>query len=232
MKSKRMTKAASAFEKQKQYSFVEALEILKASPPVKFDQSVELAIKLGADPRKSDQQVRGTVALPKGTGKAVRILVFAKGEKLDEAMAAGAEIAGTYEVVQKVKNGWVDFDAVVATPDMMREVGKLGKVLGPRGLMPTPKGGTVTADVAKAVQEIKAGKIEYKLDRHAVINTMVGKLSFESNDLQENIDALLLAIQRSKPATAKGKYFQSIAISSTMGPGVSIDLLGTNLQLT
>jgi large subunit ribosomal protein L1 len=208
----------------KVYSLAEAIEILQKCPPVKFDQSVELSLKTGVDAQKSDQQVRGTVSLPNGTGKRSTILVFAKGEKVKEALDAGADYAGNEEYFEKIKNGWTDFTAVIATPDMMRDVGKLGKVLGPRGLMPTPKGGTVTTDVAKAVAEVKAGKIEFKSDKHGVINTLVGKISFNKEKLVENIIALLSAITRSKPSTAKGQYLKSMALSSTMGPGLKIDL--------
>jgi large subunit ribosomal protein L1 len=178
----------------------------------------------GVDPRKSDQQVRGSVSLPNGTGKQVVLIVFARGDKVKEALAAGADFAGNDDLFEKIKGGWLEFSAVVATPDMMRDVGKLGKVLGPRGLMPTPKAGTVTTDVAKAVAEIKAGKIEFKTDKSGVINTLVGKLSFSAEKLLENIRALLTAIQRAKPATAKGNYFKSLALSSTMGPGLKINI--------
>lgn len=221
--SKRNREIAKHYEVLKPYSFQDAIEILKKCPPVKFDQSVEVSLRMGVDPRKSDQHVRGTVSLPNGTGKTLKILVFAKGEKLQEALAAGADYAGNEELFEKVNGGWTDFDAVVATPDMMREVGKLGKVLGPRGLMPTPKAGTVTTDVAKAIQELKGGKIEFKLDRHGVISNGVGKLSFASDKLLENIQSYLHAIQRAKPATAKGQYLKSVVLSSTMGPGLKID---------
>ncbi len=206
------------------YSLKEAIAILKKWPPVKFDQTVEVSLKLGVDPRRSDQSVRGTVSLPNGTGKTIRILVFAKGDKVKEALAAGADYAGHEELFEKVSGGWTDFDAVVATPDMMRDVGKLGKVLGPRGLMPTPKAGTVTTDIAKAIQELKGGKIEFKLDRHGVINNGVGKLSFNEDQLEENILVYVTAIQRAKPASAKGHYMRSAVISSTMGPGLKFDL--------
>ncbi|MDP1880634.1 MAG: 50S ribosomal protein L1, partial [Parachlamydiaceae bacterium] len=194
------------------------------APAVKFDQTVEVSLKLGVDPRRSDQIVRGTVPLPNGTGKTIKILVFAKGDKVTEALGAGADYAGHEELIEKINGGWTDFDAVIATPDMMRDVGKLGKVLGPRGLMPTPKAGTVTTDIAKAVQELRAGKIEFKLDRHGVVNNGVGKLSFDSESLVQNIQTYLIAIQRAKPASAKGVYLQSMVISSTMGPGLKIDI--------
>lgn len=221
-KSKRIREIASKIDLQKSYSLEEAVAILKECPPVKFDQTVEISLKMGVDPRKSDQQVRGTVSLPNGTGKTLRVLVFARGDKVQEALQAGAEHAGNDDLLKKVADGWTDFDAVVATPDMMREVGKLGKVLGPRGLMPTPKAGTVTQDVVSAVKELQAGKVEFKVDRLGVINNLVGKISFEMPLLVENIRALLNAIIRAKPASAKGQYMQSLYISSTMGPGLKI----------
>ena len=210
--SKRIREIAKKLDLQKVYSLKEAIDILKKAPTVKFDQTVEVALKLGVDPRRSDQSVRGTVPLPNGTGKTIRILVFAKGDKVND------------ELFEKVNGGWTDFDAVIATPDMMRDVGKLGKVLGPRGLMPTPKAGTVTTDITKAIHELKAGKIEFKLDRHGVVNNGVGKLSFDAEKLEQNIQAYLIAIQRAKPASAKGQYMKSLVISSTMGPGLKIDL--------
>lgn len=222
--SKRIREIAKSLDVQKTYSVKEAIDILKKCLTVKFDQTVEVSLKLGVDPRRSDQSVRGTVSLPNGTGKTMKILVFAKGDKVKEALAAGADYAGHDELFEKVNGGWTDFDAVIATPDMMRDVGKLGKVLGPRGLMPTPKAGTVTTDIAKAVQELKAGKIEFKLDRHGVINNGVGKLSFDADKIVQNIQAYLTAIQRAKPASAKGHYMKSLVISSTMGPGLKIDL--------
>ena len=222
--SKRIREIAKGLDVQKTYGVKEAIDILKKCPPVKFDQTVEVSLKLGVDPRRSDQSVRGTVSLPNGTGKTMKILVFAKGDKVKEALAAGAEYAGHEELFEKVNGGWTDFDAVIATPDMMRDVGKLGKVLGPRGLMPTPKAGTVTTDIAKAVQELKGGKIEFKLDRHGVINNGVGKISFDAEKLFQNILAYLTAIQRAKPASAKGHYLKSLVLSSTMGPGLKIDL--------
>jgi len=222
--SKRTREIANLIDVTKTYNLQEAVDILKKCPPVKFDQSVEVALKMGVDSRRSDQSVRGTVSLPNGTGKTIRIIVFCKGDKVKEALASGAEYAGNEELLEKVSGGWTDFDAVIATPDMMREVGKLGKVLGPRGLMPTPKAGTVTTDIVKAIQELKAGKIEFKLDRHGVINNGVGKLSFAAEKLVENIRAYVFAIYRAKPATAKGHYMKSMRLSSTMGPGLKIDL--------
>lgn len=222
--SKRIREIAKLADTTKKYRVAEAIDILKKCPPVKFDQSVDISIRLGVDPRRSDQHVRGTVSLPNGTGKTMKILVFARGDKIKEALDAGADYAGHEELLEKVNGGWTDFDAVIATPEMMRDVGKLGKVLGPRGLMPTPKAGTVTTDIAKALKELKAGKIEFKLDRHGVINNGVGKLSFAAEKLVENIQSFLTAVQRAKPATAKGIYLRSAFITSTMGPGLEIDL--------
>ena len=226
MKSKRGREIAKLIDAQKLYKLEEAIDILQKCPPVKFDQSVDLALKTGIDAQKSEQQVRGVVSLPNGTGKTLVVVVFAKGDKLQEAIAAGADVAGNEDLFEKVKNGWTDFDAVISTPDMMREVGKLGKILGPRGLMPTPKAGTVTANVAEAVKEIKKGRIEFKSDKHGVVGSIVGKLSFTKEALTENIFALINAIARAKPATAKGHYMRSLVISSTMGPGLKVDLSG------
>lgn len=221
--SKRTREIAKGLDVVKTYNVKEAVDILKKCPGVKFDQSVDISLKIGVDPRRSDQHVRGTVSLPNGTGKSIVILVFARGDKAKEALAAGADYAGNDELFEKVNAGWTGFDAVIATPDMMRDVGKLGKVLGPRGLMPTPKAGTVTTDVAKAILELKSGKIEFKLDRHGIINAALGKLSFEASKLVENITAFLYAVQRAKPASAKGHYLKSMHLSSTMGPGLKID---------
>lgn len=208
----------------KAYTVDEAVALLKKCPPTKFDQSVEISLRIGVDPRRSDQHVRGTVSLPNGTGKTIRILVFVKGDKIKEALDAGADYAGHDELLEKVAGGWTDYDAVIATPEMMRDVGKLGKVLGPRGLMPTPKAGTVTTDIAKAIKELKGGKIEFKLDRHGVINNAVGKVSFADDKLVENVKAFITALLRAKPATAKGHYLKTCILSSTMGPGLKIDL--------
>ena len=222
--SKRTREIAKFAPTEKTLSMEEAIEILKKCPPTKFNQSVDIALRTGIDPRRSDQQVRGTVSLPNGTGKKIRVLVFAKGDKAKEALAAGAEFAGHDELFEKVNGGWTDFDAVVATPDLMRDVGKLGKVLGPRGLMPTPKAGTVTNDIAKAVQELKAGKIEFKVDKHGIINNMLGKMSFSADQLVENLRSFLQAIMKAKPASAKGIYLKSAYLSTTMGPGLKLDL--------
>lgn len=224
VKSKRLKKIYETIDTSCNYALSDALKVLLECPKVKFNESVEVSIKTGVDPRKSDQQVRGTVALPNGTGKTLKVVVLAKGEHAEKAKEAGADKVGEQDLIDDIKKGWTDFDALVVTPDMMREVGKLGKVLGPRGLMPTPKAGTVTTDVAKAVKELKAGKIEFKVDKGGVINNLVGKASFDVKSLEENIDTLLNAIIRAKPATAKGQYLKSMFVSTTMGPGLRIDI--------
>lgn len=223
-RSKRSREIDKSVDVVKTYTLDEAIAILKKCPPVKFDQSVELSLKTGVDAQKSDQQVSGTVTLPNGTGKSVILVVFARGDKIKEALDAGADYAGNEELFEKIKEGWIAFDAVIATPDMMRDVGKLGKILGPRGLVPTPKAGTVTNDVATAVKEVKAGKVKFKSDKHGVVNNMIGKLSFESHKLMENAVALLGAIVKAKPPTAKGQYLKSLVLSSTMGPGLKIGI--------
>jgi large subunit ribosomal protein L1 len=226
--SKRYKKMVENFDATKVYSLKEAVEILKKSPPVKFDESVDVSVYLSVDPKKADQQVRGTVPLPHGTGKQVRVLVFCQGEAIQAALSAGADYAGGDDLVKKVAAGWTDFDIVVSTPDMMREVGKLGKVLGPRGLMPSPKAGTVTRDVASGVKEIKAGKVEYKIDKSAVINNQVAKMSFGVTEIVENAETLINAILKAKPSSAKGQYVKSCFLTSTMGPGIRIDVQSIN----
>jgi large subunit ribosomal protein L1 len=205
------------------YPLRDAIELAKEASFAKFDETLEIAMRLGVDPKHADQMVRGTVVLPHGLGKTARVLVFASGEKIREAEEAGADHVGGEELAKKIEGGWLDFDAVVATPDMMRVVGRLGKVLGPRGLMPNPKAGTVSLDVAKAVTEIKAGKVEFRVDKTGIIHAPVGKLSFGADRLQENATALIGAVLRSKPAAAKGKYVRGVSVSSTMGPGIKVD---------
>lgn len=222
--SKRYNKVLNGLDLEKTYTLAEAAELLKNSTSVKFDESVDLSMHLSVDPKKADQQVRGTVSLPNGTGKTIRLVVITQGDLVKEALDAGADFAGSTEYLDKIKGGWTDFDVVLASPDMMRELGKLGKVLGPRGLMPSPKAGTVTRDIAKAVKEIKAGKVEYKVDKAAVINNLVGKLSFSKEAIAENAKALIEAVFKAKPSSAKGQYVKSLFLSSTMGPGLKIDL--------
>jgi large subunit ribosomal protein L1 len=205
------------------YHLEEAAELLRKAHFVKFDETVELVINLGVDPKQSDQMVRGTVVLPHGLGKSKRVLVIASGEKVREAQEAGADFIGGEDMVQKVAEGWTDYEAVIATPDMMKSAGKLGKVLGPRGLMPNPKTGTVTFEVARAVQEIKAGKVEFRLDKTGIIHSPIGKTSFPAKNLAENAQAVLNAVVKAKPAAAKGKYVKKITLTSTMGPGITID---------
>jgi large subunit ribosomal protein L1 len=215
--------AAKAKVQDRSYTLEEALPLVKELKYVKFDETVEVAIRLGVDPKHADQMVRGTVVLPHGLGKSKRVLVIAGAEKQKEAQDAGADITGGDDVVEKILGGWMDFDAVVATPDMMRGVGRLGKVLGPRGLMPNPKTGTVTTDIAKAVREIKAGKVEFRVDKTGIVHAPLGKVSFAADALVANAQALMESILKAKPAAAKGKYLKSITVSSTMGPGVRID---------
>src|SRR5574341_960143 len=206
------------------YALREAVDVVKSAAYTKFDESVDLAIRLGIDPKRSDQMVRGTTSLPHGTGKKVRVLVFAKGEKEQEARQAGADYVGSDDLMEKIKGGWMDFDCAISTPDLMGSVGKLGKVLGPRGLMPNPKTGTVTFEVGKAVREIKAGKVEFRVDKTAIIHAPVGKVSFGAEKLLENAKTLIDTVIKARPAAAKGRYVKSIALSSTMGPGVRVDL--------
>lgn len=222
--SKRKRKIAGQVDCTKKFTVKEAVEKLQSLDPVKFDQSVDISLKLGVDPRKSDQSVRGTVSLPHGTGKNVRVLVFAQGDKVKEALDAGAEYAGFTDYYDQVKNGWTDFDAVIVTPDLMREVGRLGKVLGPRNLMPTPKAGTVTQNVAEAVKLVKAGQIEFKMDKHSQIHSSVGKISFAVEGLEDNIRSLMSSILKAKPNSAKGQYLKTVFLSSTMGPGLQVDV--------
>ena len=220
--SKRMNEAKSQVE-AKQYEIDEALELMDKLPKAKFDESVELHVKLGVDSKQADQQVRGTIVLPNGTGKSKKVLVLAKSEKAAAAEAAGADYVGDDDMIAKIANeGWLDFDAIVATPDMMPALGRVAKILGPKGLMPNPKAGTVTVDTAKAVTEIKAGKVEYRLDKNNIIHTSIGKVSFGAAKIKENYEVLLDAIVKAKPAAAKGTYIKSIAISTTMGPGIKI----------
>ena len=215
--------AAEAVDRLKLHDLDEAVEALKAMPAAKFDESVDLSVKLGVDPRHADQMVRGTVVLPHGTGKTVRVLVLTQGPKIEEATAAGADHAGGDDYIEKIQGGWMDIDVIIATPDMMGKVGKLGRVLGPRGLMPNPKVGTVTMDVAKAVSEAKAGRVEYRVDKAGNIHCPVGRRSFEKNALVENVEAVIRELNRAKPAAAKGTYMQSCSISLTMSPSVKID---------
>jgi large subunit ribosomal protein L1 len=207
------------------YKLTEAAELIKKTHHTKFNETVELAINLGVDPKHSDQVVRGTVVLPHGLGKSVRVLVLAGGEKQREAQDAGADFVGGDDMVQKIMEGWTDYDAVIATPDMMKSAGRLGKVLGPRGLMPNPKTGTVTADVAKAIRETKAGKVEFRVDKAGIVHCPIGKIQFDGPKLAENAHALIGAVLKAKPAAAKGKYVKKITLTSTMGPGISVDLI-------
>jgi len=222
--SKRYAESVKLIDKTKEYEVKEALELIEKMPKTKFDETVELHVKLGVDSKHADQQVRGTVVLPNGTGKTQKVLVFAKGPKAEEAEKAGADFVGAEELIPKIQNdNWFDYDVVVATPDMMGVVGRLGKVLGPKGLMPNPKSGTVTMDVTKAINEIKSGKVEYRLDKTNIIHLGFGKVSFGSDKLLENYETIINAIIKAKPAAAKGQYIRSVAISTTMGPGIFIN---------
>ncbi len=222
-RGKKYLEAAKNIDRATQYDVAEAVSLVKKSAVAKFDETIEVHVRTGCDGRHAEQQIRGAVVLPHGTGKTVRVLVFAKGTKLDEAQAAGADFVGGEELIPKIQNeGWLDFDVVVATPDMMGVVGRLGKVLGPKGLMPNPKAGTVTMDVAKAINDIKAGKIEYRLDKSNIIHAPIGKASFTEEQIKDNFDALMGAILKAKPASLKGQYIKSCVLVSTMGPGVKI----------
>ncbi|GAF14833.1 LSU ribosomal protein L1p [Bacillus sp. JCM 19046] len=221
-KGKKYVDALKLVDRDAAYQAEEALELVKKTSIAKFDESVEVAVRLGVDPKKADQQIRGAVVLPHGTGKTQRVLVFAKGDKAKEAEAAGADFVGEDDLINKINQGWFDFDVIVATPDMMAQVGRLGRVLGPKGLMPNPKTGTVTFDVTKAVEEIKAGKVEYRVDKSGNIHVPIGKVSFESGKLLENFKTIIETLHKVKPSAAKGTYVRNIAVASTMGPGVRV----------
>ncbi|QSO47977.1 50S ribosomal protein L1 [Alicyclobacillus mengziensis] len=223
--TKRQAETAKIVDRSKDYEPLEAMETLKQVASAKFDETVEVAVRLGVDPRKQDQQIRGAVVLPHGTGKTARVLVFAKGDKAKEAEAAGADFVGDDEYITRISQGWLDFDVVVATPDMMGAVGRLGRILGPKGMMPNPKTGTVTFDVTRAVSEIKSGKIEYRLDKAGIVHAPIGKVSFAADELAANLGTLIDALRKAKPASAKGQYFRSTTVSSTMGPGLHVNVL-------
>src|SRR5581483_3932200 len=224
MAGKKYREALKSIDRQRRYSLEEAVKLVTQNKVASFDETVEMAVRLGVDPRQADQNVRGTVVLPHGTGRIARVLVIAKGEKEREAKEAGADYVGGEEVIRRIQEeGWLEFDRVIATPDLMAQVGRIGKILGPRGLMPNPKVGTVTFDVARAVSEVKAGKVDYRVDKAGVVHARIGKVSFGEQKLLDNAHALLAAIIRSKPASAKGNYIRSVAVSSTMGPGVRVD---------
>ena len=229
-KGKKLQEAAKLIDRNAVYSVEEAMELAKKTSTVNFDATVEVAFRLGIDTRKNDQQIRGAVVLPNGTGKTQKVLVFAKGEKLKEAEAAGADYVGDAEYIQKIQGGWFDFDVIVATPDMMGEVGKLGRVLGPKGLMPNPKTGTVTFDVAKAVEEIKAGKVEYRAEKAGIIHAPIGKASFDAEKLVENFKAVFDVVAKAKPASAKGTYMKSVNVTTTMGPAIKIDTASVEVK--
>ncbi len=222
-KGKNLRRIADQVDRQKLYATKDAIQLLKDVSFTKFDQTLEIAMRLGVDPKHADQMVRGSVVLPHGTGKKLRILVFASGEKIREAEEAGADFVGGEDYAQKIQDGWLDFEAVISTPDMMKVVGRLGRVLGPRGMMPNPKSGTVTFDVAKAIDDIKAGKVEFRVDKTGIIHAPLGKLSFQVDQLKQNVESLIAAVLRAKPSSAKGKYVKTISLSSTMGPGLKVD---------
>ena len=224
-RGKRYTTAKAMIEPGKRYELNDAISLIKGMPQTKFDESIDMAVSLGVNPRKADEMVRGTVVLPHGTGKILRILVFAKGEKEKEALEAGADYAGGDDLVEKIRGGWLEFDRTVATPDMMSNVGKLGKILGPRGLMPNPKTGTVTFDVARVIQEIKKGKIDFRVEKNGILHVSIGKVSLTAQQLMENASAFLDAVIKLKPSTSKGQYIKNLALASTMGPGVKLDVV-------
>jgi large subunit ribosomal protein L1 len=223
-KGKKYQEALKLVDKDTSYSPAEAIELVKKTATAKFDESVEVAVRLGVDPKKADQQIRGAVVLPNGTGKTQRVLVFAKGEKAKEAEAAGADYVGEEDFINKINQGWFEFDVIVATPDMMAQVGKLGRVLGPKGLMPNPKTGTVTFDVTKAVNEIKAGKVEYRVEKSGNVHVPIGKVSFEDDKLVENFKTIIDTLLKAKPSAAKGTYMRNVSIASTMGPGIRVNV--------
>jgi large subunit ribosomal protein L1 len=231
MAGKKYVDATKRYDRDQQFSAVEALDLVRSLAPAKFDETVELVVRLGVDPRKADQMVRGTVSLPSGTGKDVRVAVFAAGEAAAEARAAGADIVGADDLAAEIEKGNMDFDVAIATPDLMPMVGRLGRVLGPRGLMPNPKTGTVTTDVGKAVTDFKGGKVEYRTDRYANVHVPIGKVSFAPEALSANFQAVLDELNRAKPASAKGRYVRKIVLSSTMGPGIKVDLNRTKPEL-
>jgi len=228
--SKRYNVAYTMFDRQKRFDLAEALKLLKSLPASKFDETVEVHFNLGVDPRKADQQIRNSLVLPHGTGKIMRVLVFAEGDKADEAREAGADYVGVDDMMEKISTGWFDFDVVISTPNLMGRIGKLGRVLGPRGLMPNPKVGTVTMDVAKAVEEAKGGKVTYRVDKFANLHVPAGKLSFAEDKLRENLKAILAAVIKERPATLKGVFIKSITLCTTMGPGIKIQVASANLE--
>jgi len=228
--SKRYNHAYSMYDRQKRFDLDEALKILKTIPASKFDETVEVHFNLGVDPRKADQQIRNSLVLPHGTGKIMRVLVFAEGDKADEAREAGADYVGVDDMMEKISTGWFDFDVVISTPNLMGRIGKLGRVLGPRGLMPNPKVGTVTMDVAKAVEEAKGGKVTYRVDKFANLHVPAGKLSFAEDKLRENLKAILAAVIKERPATLKGVFIKSITLCTTMGPGIKIQVASATLE--
>jgi len=230
-KSKRYVESAQKLDRDKRYTLEEAIELLRGLPRTKFDESVDIAVRLGVNPKHADQMVRGAVSLPHGTGKTVRVAVFAKGEKEKEAIDAGADVVGGDDLVEKIQGGWLEFDLTIATPDMMGQVGRLGKVLGPRGLMPNPKVGTVTFDVGKAVKEAKAGRIEFRVEKAGIVHCPVGRASFEPDKLKGNVLSLIEVLLKARPAAAKGTYIRSIALSTTMVPGIKLDTLAVQASL-